>query len=130
MLVLGALEKVDRELRPENYKILSAKGPHTLTTCQRPDRQVRFLNITLINSELSEILNLIVKEEHAGAAAIGLIKFSTVPCCTVLSSFRTTPSFGLPAVGGPSTLARELLEKYMSTLIITFQMKKPIKSGF
>ena len=25
MLVLGALEKVDRELRPENYKILSAK---------------------------------------------------------------------------------------------------------
>ena len=25
MLVLGALEKVDRELRPENYKILAAK---------------------------------------------------------------------------------------------------------
>ena len=28
------------------------------------------LNITLINSELSEILNLIVKEGHAGAAVI------------------------------------------------------------
>ena len=86
------------------------------------------LNITLINSELSEILNLIVKEGHAGVAVIGLIKFLTVQCCTVPSSFRTTPSFRLQAVGGLFTLAREPLEKYMSTSIIIIWMKKPTKS--
>ena len=127
MLVLGALEKVDRELRPENYKILLAtKSSYTYYL---PEARQTSEVFEYYFNQLGTIGNLEFDciGRACGSSSYWANKIFNSAVLYGPEQFQNYAVFQT-SVGGLSTLAREPLEKYMSTSIIILWMKKPTKS--